>query len=298
MGIEWRGMRLLIIVLLIIVLVLLVTALALGREDWRLLMSSRNTISIDQQDRTYRLYNESSEEQRPLVVALHGLRDRATWLGVYSGFHFLADEQDFTLALPNGKNNSWNADFCCGRSFIDGTQDTEFILAMIDEISDIYAIDSDQVFVVGFSNGGALAQKLLHEAPTTFAGGAAVMSGVGSNSSELDISNAKDPLMLINGDNDQYVPVEKRSQGDDFSFLPAFESGEKWASQLKADEVNYVKEDLYDAYIWGDGRLLQQRIYHDQSHRWPQWRLWTFPDEVPDSTRDIWQFWQDSSVAS
>ena len=284
-----------IVFISILVLAAVVPVVLLSRSDWRLLFTSQDTVRSSGEDRSYRVYNSSNQEDKPLVIALHGLGDRPTWLAAYSGLHLLADEEDYTLALPSGKNNSWNADFCCGRSFVSGVEDTQFILDMIDDIFDQYTVSSDEIYVVGFSNGGALAQKLLHEAPDIFAGGAAVMSGVGSNADKLDISSAKAPLMLVNGDDDRYVPVEDIYEGDEFSFLPAKETGEIWANQLDAGSLSVDDEVEYDSYIWGDGELLQQRIYHDQRHRWPQWRVPTFSSQVPESTRDIWQFWQDSN---
>ncbi len=289
-------MRIVIIVLIsTLILVVLVPVLVLGRSDWRLLFTFQDTVRSSGEDRVYRLYNSSDQEEKPLVIALHGLGDRPTWLAAYSGLHLLADEEDYTLALPSGKNNSWNADFCCGRSFVSGVEDTQFILDMIDDIFEDHNINSDNIYVVGFSNGGALAQKLLHEAPSTFAGGAAVMSGVGSNSDKLDISSAQTPIMLLNGDDDRYVPIKDRHEGEEFSFLPAKETGQMWASQLDAGTLSIDEGEEYDSYRWGNGELLQQRIYHNQRHRWPQWRMPTFSSQVPDSTQAIWQFWQNSS---
>ena len=291
------GMRF-ILVLLILLLVLVVTFIAvllfvLTPADRRMLFSRSESIVVDGAKRNYKLVNANGADARPLIIGLHGYRDRPEWLAAYSGLHLLAEQEDAILALPQGKQQSWNGSFCCGWAWQNNVADTEFILEMITAIEREQQIDTSRIYLVGFSNGGILAQKLLHEQPQVFAASASVMSGVGDSENILDISNAQAPLLLINGTKDNYVPLAHPLQTNDFSFLPAFDTSSTWAEHYGLGERQSSQKGDYTEYTWADDtdQKLVQRIY-PTSHRWPEWRLWSMPGDVPNSTQDMWEFLQ------
>lgn len=291
-------MRILIILsaalLLLIIAFLLVLFLVLTPSDRRLLFSGSESINIEGKTRQYRLVNASQDDSqsKPLIIGLHGFRDRPEWLAAYSGLHLLAEQEGAILALPSGLRNSWNGSFCCGWAWQNNATDTEFILEMIESIKQDHQIDATRIYVVGFSNGGILAQKLLQEAPGTFAAGAAVMSGVGDSNNTLDISEAVAPILLVNGTADNYVPLEQMQPGvTGFNFLPAFDSANIWAEHYGLSDREATTVNGFDRYTWQNGpdRQLEQHIY-ETSHRWPNWRLYSLPTEVPSSTQAIWDF--------
>ena len=280
--------------LLVLVFGVIVFLFVLTPADRAFLLNSKHSLKVDNTKRTYALYNESSDEPRPLIIALHGFRDRSTWMGAYSGLHILADNEDVTLALPDGQRQSWNASFCCGWSFVNQAEDAAFIKAMIDEIKQNHAIDERNVYILGFSNGGIMAQKMLAEYPNVFTAGASLMSGVGNQSEQLDISRATAPLLLINGNSDQYVPLEDvDSNRNDFQFTPAQQTADIWANHYGLSTKTIDETSQFARYRWRSdaNRQLEQHIY-DSSHRWPDWRLWGFPKEVPTPTAEIWYFFQ------
>ncbi len=278
--------------LLLVVAGLIAFLFVLTPADRTLLLSSKQSIDVAGDKRTYSLQNQSSDASQPLVIALHGFRDRSAWMAAYSGLHILAEEEGFTLALPDGKRQSWNGLFCCGWSFINQTDDIAFIQAMIDDIDANYTIDRQNIFVLGFSNGGVLAQKLLAERPELFAAGASLMSGVGNQETQLDISNATAPLLLINGTDDSYVPLQEFDDtNNDFQFMPAYQTADIWAEHYGLTDKTQEDTPEFTRFRWQNdaNRQLEQHIY-DTTHRWPDWRLWRFPRDVPSATVEIWDF--------
>jgi|GEM_PF-3200393 polyhydroxybutyrate depolymerase len=285
-----------ILFLFFVLFVALITLVAvfffvLTPSDRRLVFTPVETVSVQGEKRSYRLVNASPDEPRPLLIGLHGFRDRSWWMSAYSGLHILAEKENATLALPSGQKQSWNGIFCCGWAYQNNVDDVAFITSMIDDIRENNAIDGRRIYVVGFSNGGILAQRLLHERPDLFAAGVSVMSGVGDRDTTLDISNAQAPLLLVQGTSDTYVPLNEQLSSGGFNFLPANDTADIWASHYGLSNKQLQQTDAYDEYTWGSdsNNQLVQQIY-DTSHRWPQWRIWRFPDASPDSTQQMWNF--------
>ncbi len=282
------------ILLLLTITFLVVVLVVFTPGDRRLFISFSESLVVDGKNRHYKIVNASPKntDPQPLIIGLHGYRDRAEWFAAYSGLHLLAEQEDAILALPSGLRNSWNGTFCCGWAWQNNAADAAFVLKMIEAIEQNYTVDASRIYIVGFSNGGILAQKLLNDAPDIFTAGAAVMSGVGDKNTLLDISNATAPLLLVNGTADAYVPL-KEMQPDvaGFTFLPAFDSADIWAEQYDLTGNQATTEDIFTRYTWKNdtNRQLEQLIY-ETSHRWPSWRLWTLPNEVPRSTQVIWEF--------
>lgn len=269
-------------------------------RDRALVFESPQTLHVGDREREYRVYAPSSEEPQPLVIALHGYRsDRSKSIEFYSGLSNLATEKHFVAVYPYGIENSWNGGFCCGTAFETNIDDVAFMRALVTELSQTYQIDQRKIYVVGMSNGGVMAQRLLAEMPDVVTAGVAVMSGVGDKDAVLDISKATAPLLLVNGTTDQYVPLVPQATGtsNGYTFLSAQETREAWASQYGLHEGVHTQQEGFEEYVYGsvDHPQLVARIY-PTSHRWPQWRF-THPfTRVPTVTRDIWNFLNEYSL--
>lgn len=87
------------------------------------------------------------KENSPLLLSLHGLNQDIYYQQNQTKWETLADANNFVLVYPGGINNSWD---------ISGTKDTDFILAIIDEMFKRYGIDRDRVYLSGFSMGGMM----------------------------------------------------------------------------------------------------------------------------------------------
>src|SRR5215207_11020386 len=135
----------------------------------------------------------------PLVVLLHGCKQRAASFARDSGFLALAERQKFALVLPEQKGlpsylydlyvfpsvlgwfgaNNQNA--CFNWFEPDKTArdkgEAESIRQMMDFTIEGHAVDRSRVYVAGFSAGGAMTAALLAAYPERFAGGA-IVAGV------------------------------------------------------------------------------------------------------------------------
>lgn len=289
-----------ILALVLTVLVGCIVYGVLSPRDRALVFDSPQTLQVGDRVRAYRVYAPSSEKPQPLVIALHGYRsDRSKSIEFYTGLSNLATEQQFIAVYPYGIENSWNGGFCCGTAVETDIDDVAFIRALVVALRESYNIDPNKIYVVGMSNGGIMAQRLLAEMPDVFAAGVAVMSGVGDRESALDISSARAPLMLVNGTQDQYVPLAPGTvdSSDGYTFLSAQESRGIWATHYAVKEVAHTKQGDFEEYVYGsvEHPQLVARIY-PTPHQWPQWRF-THPfTRVPQVTQDIWDFLNSRSL--
>ena len=87
------------------------------------------------------------ELNRPLLISLHGLNQDIAYQQNQTHWESVADDNNFVVVYPAGINNAWD---------LFGTSDIDFILAIIDEIYNRYAIDRDRVYLSGFSMGGMM----------------------------------------------------------------------------------------------------------------------------------------------
>jgi polyhydroxybutyrate depolymerase len=106
-----------------------------------------------------------SDTPVPLIMLLHGYTASGIWQEQYMEFLPLVDQEGFIYLYPDGtrdalRNRFWNAtDACCDfeESQVD---DSGYLRALINELSTIYSIDPEKIFIVGHSNGGFMAYRM------------------------------------------------------------------------------------------------------------------------------------------
>jgi len=137
---------------------------------------------FDGEERTFFVHLPSSYDTTityPLLFALHG-GGTIGYRGIegQSQLSALADTENFIVVYPEGLEQlgfrTWNAGDCCPSATIRGTDDTGFIIFLLDELSSTLSIDNKRVYATGFSNGGQLAYKLANQHSDKFAAISAV----------------------------------------------------------------------------------------------------------------------------
>ena len=104
-------------------------------------------------------------ELRPLLVVLGGyamtaaVTDRMTHWSAYAAAH------DMSLVYGVGVGSSWNAGGCCGKAAATGVDDVGYLRDVIFDVQDHALVDASRIYVVGFSNGGMMAETAACELP-------------------------------------------------------------------------------------------------------------------------------------
>jgi polyhydroxybutyrate depolymerase len=155
----------------------------------------------------------------PLVLALHGSDGSAADLEALTGYDELADQQHFVVAYADGllvqgdgyASRSWNSGQCCEPATSAGVDDVAFLRDLIDRLIARYAVDPEQVFVVGHSNGAIMAQVLGCQMANRIAGVASV-AGALDDTQSCNPDRAV-PFLEIHGTYDQNVVWDAGQSG-------------------------------------------------------------------------------------
>jgi polyhydroxybutyrate depolymerase len=159
--------------------------------------------------RTYLVHIPSDynpQQPLPLVVVIHGAFDTAQGMEKFSGFSDLADRENFIVMYPNGMGilgffQHWNAGHCCGKAASDNVDDVGFVAAAIDDVRARLKIDSEGIYMVGFSNGGMLTYRFAAEKGDLLAAVAPLAASIGGKPSaealEWRIPDPIQPLSVI-----------------------------------------------------------------------------------------------------
>ncbi|MCX7861874.1 MAG: T9SS type A sorting domain-containing protein [Bacteroidales bacterium] len=160
----------------------------------------------------------SSGQNVPLILCLHGLGDNAANFSSYMAMHFVGDTANFITiypeATPSYLGNAWNSGIYYNGSIInEQINDVGFLLFLIDTIKKQYNIDTNRIYICGYSMGGFMTQRLACEAGNNIT---AIASVAGTIGNALNCNPQKPiPVCHFHGTNDNIVPYYNNPFGLD-----------------------------------------------------------------------------------
>ncbi|MEM7740679.1 MAG: PHB depolymerase family esterase [Pseudomonadota bacterium] len=243
----------------------------------------------------------------PLILALHPGRSSPRGMARLTKLHRLGQEEGFAVLYvagsgPRKRRLTWNAD-----DNKDEANDVRAIAEATDAFSARFSVDPNRIYLVGFSQGAAMAYRFASEAGGDVAAIAAVSGsflGHGREKSD-DLS-----VFHLHGDLDESVPLKGGSgrftrQGR--HWLPARQSIKRFTA---SDETTSYRETgpglVVEGWIASD-RSSEQRltILEGSGHGWPGQprRLWQRLMRIPvrqdyQATEEIWNFLKDKRRSS
>ncbi len=165
------------------------------------------TIDVNGVERSYLVHvpdNLPEGQDVPVVIALHYLGCTAAAFESLTAFSVKADQEGFIAVYPQGIGNSWNAGECCDPAASDDVDDVGFITELIDTLIEDYPIDSEKVFLAGFSNGAIMGYALASILSEKLAGYAAIG---GLLAMDVDPPTHSLPIMHIHALDDGSVNI-------------------------------------------------------------------------------------------
>ena len=155
----------------------------------------------------------------PLVIVTHGYGVGGLAQVIFLDLRPLVNDHQIMLVAPDGLVDDagyfyWNAvDTCCDFDHR-GNDDVAYLTGLVKEIESKYPTDTKRVYVVGHSNGAAMAMRLACDASDTFA---AVFELAGPFWSSPETQcNPTSPVALrvLHGTADTEVAYDGGSAGD------------------------------------------------------------------------------------
>ncbi len=173
---------------------------------------SRHTLQMEARSRSYMVVvPKVPQKSAPLLIVFHGSNQTGEKIRAFSGnvFDEFAQEHGFVVVYPDGYKGHWNdarvsSNFPTRKA---GMDDAAFTKALIDEMRAKYDIDANKVYIAGYSNGGQMVIRLIHEWPCPFAGAVLISATQPDAANFLVAPNETSlPMLLLHGTADPIVP--------------------------------------------------------------------------------------------
>lgn len=168
-------------------------------------------VDIDGRRRSFTVVGpENGGSRRALILVFHGSRQTADVHREFTGRQFDAIP-GAVIAYLDGYRGNWNDARRESRfpARVDDVDDVAFVAAVVDRLEATHRIDPARVFGVGYSNGGQMVMRLLHEEHVPLAGAAVLSATMPTPESFLLPQGAPAtpvPLLLIHGTADPISP--------------------------------------------------------------------------------------------
>jgi polyhydroxybutyrate depolymerase len=193
--------------------ILITITIAIGHGN--LAGQTNITDSIEHQNyqRKFMLHfppNFNTTTQRALVLNLHGGSGNMVNAQGFSMLNPVSDQNNFIVAWPQGygiapPGFSW-ADGRNTSADQAGIDDIGFIDKLIDTLITRYNVDTNRIYICGFSNGGFMVQRLACQLPDRFA----ALASLGSSMDTVLYQNCNPskpiPMAFFNGTADPAMP--------------------------------------------------------------------------------------------
>lgn len=263
--------------------------------------------------RTYRTFTPADYDPArpyPLVVALHGRPGNGYGMAYLLDMNDTAAANDVIMVYPDGQFREWHyTNGYEGFGTYSQQDDVEFLGLLLQDLLLDYNIDPAQTFLVGFSNGGYMTQRVACEAPATFDGYAVIGAGMLELLIE-DYCAESDPVSIafIHGTTDPSIPFQGIEQGGFYVSMPIPQTVSFWATKagcspdnatdtrvdpVAADNSYVVRYDFTDC---SSGQQVQFFMVVGGGHTIPGAPerlsgLGNYNQDI-DTGAVLWEFWQ------
>jgi polyhydroxybutyrate depolymerase len=238
---------------------------------------------------------------QPLVINYHGYSITATKFEQYTNMAAEADEAGFILVFPQGIDDppSWNAGIGADGPTAD-TDDVQFTRDMLYYLETNYCVDTQRVYVTGFSLGGGMAYRIACTLSDQIAAVATVAGAFYDAPGGCQPSRPV-PVLEIHGQADKYAPYD----GNPPLLMAAVSTYlDEWLNHdhcSGASQVIFQQGDV-TGIEWkhcASGTIVAHYIVSDGGHTWPGGGIIStlgYRTNVIDANTVIWNFFRQFST--
>jgi polyhydroxybutyrate depolymerase len=174
--------------------------------------ATRESVEVGGRTRTMTVVDHRRPYPVPVVLVFHGSMQTANAIRSFTAntFDHIGAQSGAIVAYLDGFKRHWNdariVNTSAARS--NHVDDVAFAEAAIDLLVQRFNGDRSHVYAVGFSNGGQMVMRLMHEVPSALAG-AAILSATQSVPENFAPDNPREqplPVMFVHGTDDPITP--------------------------------------------------------------------------------------------
>jgi len=202
---------------------------------------------VNTTERTYSVFEASSKEEgKKVVIFFHGSNGSGKSFSHQINFNKLAERENLLIVYPDSKVGNWAEG--CGCNIADRLQigDVEFVKVLIEELVQNYSIDTNNIFAIGYSQGGLFVNRLGCEMAEYFRGLIIVSASMSVPLSNHCKPNGLIPISIIQGTEDNVLNYNGSNNGS-LSLLSAKEAAYFWAVQNKITKEPIISHYLNDS---------------------------------------------------
>ncbi len=260
-------------------------------------------LTWDGMEREYLEYlpaNYSPDNPAPVVFSLHGLGDNMNNF-LTDELKLMADTANFIVIAPqalvatymgNPIGTAWNSGASMyGVTPNENVDDTGFLMAILDSLTNHYNLDTESVFFFGFSMGGYMCNRLADEVGDRINAIASASGTMGASYTPNPENQTHVAVLHIHGTADETVPYTNNTSGIDAEDLVDF-----WRNHNHCSEnfipYNYpdTQQDnlTFERYVYPNGEEQVAFIkVIGGKHLW-----YSYPNNDINYASEIWQFFR------
>jgi polyhydroxybutyrate depolymerase len=251
----------------------------------------------------------------PLVVMLHGYGHNGLNFSERCMVNEKAEEEGFIVVYPTGfgfsdTRHSWNVGFGYDIPYIFNFDDVGFIKKVIEKMQKDYNIDTDKIYVAGYSAGAAMAYHLACELPEDIVAAYAIQSGaIGGHIPDKKLWTNKKPghpvsIVIFHGKKDLEVKYNGGwNPAKDVFYLSVSDAVDFWVENNRCNpepvtEVSDSEQIIIDRYSDGDDN--SEIVLYTVEYGVHGWfgEEWMIRDPVKEisTTDEMWDFFEAHSL--
>ncbi|NQZ78127.1 MAG: prolyl oligopeptidase family serine peptidase, partial [Ekhidna sp.] len=228
----------------------------------------KKTIEVDGIERNYLLYvPKKLPTNAPLLMVFHGYSGTAKYAHSYFNMEKQAEENGFVLAYPEGTKDQGNMNFWQvgykGHETLE-VNDVSFVIQLAEYLQSAHSLNKAQTFIVGFSNGGDLCNKLICERPDFFTAAAPIISCMMKNMYDACQESAAVPVLMLNGTKDD-ITFWAGDMEDKQGYGPYHSTPSMVDFRIKQAEASLGSEETVSSPNEGDKTSITIKKYANES---------------------------------
>lgn len=194
--------------------------------------------------------NYTTSTRYPLIIVLHGYGLNGALHAAYLGLDIRVDRKQYVLVIPDGTASAngtrfWNATAaCCARaaayeSGVDEGEythidDVQYIRQLIEQSAATYSIDPSRIGLIGQSNGGFMALRMVCEASDLVKSVVSISGSTFSNDKSCAPADNPVSVLLVHGDADETILYDGGEILSEY-YPGAIETAERFAAHAGCD---------------------------------------------------------------